>query len=310
MVPTLNFWLPRRSELEAFSGEKGHFWHILCFISSCQMNFKTFIRKAVARIKREHHLMVFKAKSLLFRDTTNGEFGTVWSLVKNARAKVCVDVGANDGFGGSMSFPFVARGWQALLVEPHPKAFARLQQLHAGNSNCKLFNCACADFSGESTLFEGTAGTTGCSTICRENNQWLIEARSNVTFQVKVQTLKEILDSNAVQSDFAVLSIDAEHMDYEVLLGLDLENSYRPVVVITEDSGYDKDKLKYAFLEKQGYRLIKKVHCNSIWCDTRVKQTAKSRDEAAPIFNPSRDPVRVLGAQPQYQHFKGPDKLP
>src|SRR5207247_1581295 len=98
-------------------------------------------------------------KYLLWRDTTHHrEFSTMWRLLSPDAPKIVVDVGAFDGFAGSNSFPFVARGWTAILIEPHPVSFARLQRRFASNAKVTCLNMACAEASGKRPLFLGTDG--------------------------------------------------------------------------------------------------------------------------------------------------------
>ena len=87
----------------------------------CHMNLRQFV------------------KYWLWRDTTHhGEFAALRRLMTPDFPRIVVDVGANDGFYGSNSFPFVARGWRSILVEPHPKVFAKLQKLHRFQTQCDL----------------------------------------------------------------------------------------------------------------------------------------------------------------------------
>src|SRR5437867_906203 len=93
-------------------------------------------------------------KYALFRDTTmKGEFRMMQSLAGEKCPTVFVDVGANDGFYGSNSFPFVARGWRSLLIEPHPGAFEKLRQRHQGKPHVTCLNLACSDAPGELPLW-------------------------------------------------------------------------------------------------------------------------------------------------------------
>jgi len=69
-------------------------------------------------------------KYWLWRDATHrGEFAAMRRLMTPDFPRVVVDVGANDGFYGSNSFLFVARGWRAILIEPHLKVFTQSAML-------------------------------------------------------------------------------------------------------------------------------------------------------------------------------------
>jgi FkbM family methyltransferase len=204
-------------------------------------------------------------KAALFKDTTQGEFPAVWPVIRAHPHKLVVDVGANDGFTDSLSWPFIARGWKGILFEPHPKAFLELRRRHGTKKQCVLLNMACADFVGEAALFEGKFGAAGTSTISNESDPWLDQVRSSVSYKVRVVRLRDILLSQNVPAEFGLLAIDAEHMDYEVLVGAELGMVYRPKVIITEDTGFERDQLKYDYLRKCGYRLFAKIKANSVW---------------------------------------------
>src|SRR5215467_4308269 len=93
-------------------------------------------------------------KYYLFRDTTmKGEFRLMQKLVGEDCPRQFVDVGANDGFYGSNSFPYVARGWRSVLIEPHPVAFGKMVKFHKGRKNVSCLNIACAETPGELPLW-------------------------------------------------------------------------------------------------------------------------------------------------------------
>jgi FkbM family methyltransferase len=201
-------------------------------------------------------------KYVLWRDTTHhGEFQALWQLVPAGVPRVIVDVGANDGFYGSNSFPFIARGWRAILIEPHPEPFALLQKRFQKNPEVSCLNLACAERAGERPLYLGRDPSV--STLRQDAN--LIErgGGSDKFICVPTKTLAEILASAQVPANFGVLSVDVEEMDYEVLLGLDC-SAWRPAVIITEDFA-PKEEAKADYLGKNGYRLRRRIAGNTIW---------------------------------------------
>src|SRR5436190_21566004 len=118
-------------------------------------------------------------KYVLWRDTThNGEFSAMRRLLSSDAPKVVVDVGANDGFYGSNSFPFVSRGWRSILIEPHPRAFERLQKLHAGKKRTTCLNIACAEKEGEFPLYLSKGDDTSRATLCTDNSPMFQRVRS------------------------------------------------------------------------------------------------------------------------------------
>jgi FkbM family methyltransferase len=201
-------------------------------------------------------------KYVLWRDTTHhGEFSTMRRLLPPDAPKVVVDVGANDGFYGSNSFPFVARNWRGILIEPHPEAFALLQQRFAKNPQVTCLNVACAESAGKRPLYLGRDPSV--STLCDDPELLSQRGGKDKAIIVTMETLADILSARHIPRDFGVLSIDTEGMDYEVLLGLDC-SVWRPRVIITEDykpKGADKAD----YLNKNGYCLRASIAGNTIW---------------------------------------------
>jgi len=201
-------------------------------------------------------------KYIFRRDTTHhGEFMAMWRLLSDNAPKVIVDVGANDGFYGSNSFPFVARGWQAILIEPHPDAFALLQKRFLKNPRVTCLNVACAESAGKRPLFLGR--DPSLSTLCTDSDMLSQRGGKDKAILVPMQTLADILSARKIPADFGVLSIDTEGMDYEVLIGLDC-SVWRPRVIITEDYA-PKEAAKAQYLNQNGYRLRMNIAGNTIW---------------------------------------------
>ena len=80
---------------------------------------------------------------------------------------------------------------------------------------------------------------------------------------VRVERLERVLSAHGIQADFGILSIDAEGMDYEVLLGLDL-NNWHPRLIVTEDYELKVEK-KALYLNERGYKEVAKCDENSFW---------------------------------------------
>jgi len=65
-----------------------------------------------------------------------------------------LEVGANDGKTFSNSLKLIEEGFQAVLVEPSPRAFKLLKKLHGKNEDVILHNFGFALFNGTQTFFE------------------------------------------------------------------------------------------------------------------------------------------------------------
>ena len=213
-------------------------------------------------------------KYVLFRDTTmKGEFRIMRRLVQPDWPRIFVDVGANNGFYGSNSFPFVARGWRSVLIEPHPRAFERLEKLHAGKKRTTCLNMACADKAGELPLYFSVNDDTSRATLCTDDSPMWQRVRSKDYKMVRVERLEIVLKEHGIPEEFGILSIDTEGMDYEVLLGLDLKR-WHPRLIVTEDYMPKMDK-KANYLSENNYEQVDKCDANSFWlrkaayCDQR-----------------------------------------
>lgn len=207
-------------------------------------------------------------KYWLWRDTTHrGEFAALRRLMTPGFPRIVVDVGANDGFYGSNSFPFIARGWRAILVEPHPKVFAKLQKLHRARPNVTCLNLACAEKSGTFPLHVGNDGEAP-STSTLSGDPELLNLRTQGTIMVRVERLTDILAAQKIPPDIGLLTVDVEGMDLEVLQGLDFSR-WRPRIIITEDYP-PKLPAKSELLKENGYQFRTRVDVNSIWTASRT----------------------------------------
>ena len=204
---------------------------------------------------------------LLYRDSTwHGQFSALAPLLRRCpdAARTVVDVGANDGFYSSNSYPFIARGWRALLIEPHPAAFQKATQLHHKRKQVTLLNQACSDHEGELGL-QILAGDEGGSHSFlgqpAQDSQPTTPAPGG-SHRIKVHRLETFLDEFHIPLDFGLLTIDTEGHDFAVLRGANLTR-YRPRVIITEKNPDDEEK--FAFLRANGYRVHTELPYDTIW---------------------------------------------
>jgi FkbM family methyltransferase len=205
-----------------------------------------------------------RLRYVLFRDTTQaGEFFVLNRLLHGVPRSL-VDVGANDGKSISNSYPFIKRGWDAVCIEPHPVAFAKLERLHRGNEKVKCLNIGCSNVRGILPLHIGSDGELGSlSTFSKDQNEWFDLHRTSETLQVNVERLSEALKALNWPQNFGLLSLDTEGLDLMVLEGLDLQ-LHSPAVIITEVYAPTEEP-KAKFLEAHGYKLVATVGCNTIW---------------------------------------------
>lgn len=170
-----------------------------------------------------------------------------------------VDVGANDGFFNSNSYPFIARGWKALLIEPDPNILQKAQRLHRSRSQVEFINAACSVNAGQMnlTIYEDDegGGHSQLATITDQN-------RPNRSIPVHVARLETLLKQQNAPEKYGLLSIDTEGHDLQVLQGANLE-IYRPQVIITENTL--ADEAKFALLRQHGYQLSAQLEYDTVW---------------------------------------------
>jgi FkbM family methyltransferase len=175
-----------------------------------------------------------------------------------------VEVGANDGKTVSNTFGLVKNGWSGLSVEANPNVFARLEKNLRKFPKVKTVCLAVAPERGVVKLFFGRNDPQGLlSTISTESSEWFEKHRSDSYVEVPGVPLTELLDEQESPLNPDLLIIDAEGMDYEILLTLDF-NKYQPKLIVTED--YElKNEAKFKVLEFAGYNFARRVGCNTFW---------------------------------------------
>ncbi len=204
---------------------------------------------------------------ILYRDSTwQGQFSALAPLLLSIKGmeRTVVDIGANDGFFSSNSYPFIARGWKAILVEPHPQAFAKAKHLHRKRSKVTLLNAGCSDQEGDLELNTYADDDGGSHSFlgengCRGEDSARILGHSH---QVKVHRLDSLMKQFQIAPDFGLLTIDTEGHDFKVLRGIDL-SQHGPRVIITEKNPDDGEKFSY--LQANGYSLNRVLEYDTIW---------------------------------------------
>jgi len=216
-------------------------------------------------VKLEHWI-----RFLLYRDSTwHGQFAVLGPLLLRHAGveRTVVDVGANDGFYSSNSYPFIARGWRALLIEPNPGAFGKARRLHKKREHVTLVNSACSDHDGILELQTFAWDDDGGSHSALRLDAGSPDASSTPgeRFQVKVHRLDALLTEFRIPREFGLLTIDTEGHDLHVLRGANLA-CFRPHVIITGSNPDDEEK--FALLRDNGYRLHIALTYDTVW--TRV----------------------------------------
>ena len=160
-----------------------------------------------------------------------GEVELLLKLISNEvfSSPTIVDVGAA-GVDISNSIDLIASmGWRGLLVEANPHHAEILAKEIAG-LNADVVCCAVASTEGEATLYLGR--NHHLSSLNQEMAESWGDSQGEIT--VTKRRLHKILDEHNIPQNFAVLSLDIEGVDFEVLNDLINNSNYRPDWIIIE----------------------------------------------------------------------------
>ena len=129
-----------------------------------------------------------------------------------------LDIGAFDGKQFSNSLRLTELGWEGVCVEPSPKPFASLEELHKDNSSIKTIQALIGSTNGHATFYDSD-GDAVSTTSLSHKKKW--EKGSMVKFnqiEVASMTAKALLDKVGRSFDF--VNIDTENTNVEILKNL------------------------------------------------------------------------------------------
>lgn len=194
----------------------------------------------------------------------NNEIQVVGSYFSNLNLSVdelCVlSIGENDGITFSNSYDLIQQGWKAVLLEPSPKAFARMSKLHENNSNVICLNYGIANESGEFGFNESSGYKQGSDValvstlIDSEMDRWL----GDVSFEkitAKFKTFQDFI-KEVPNKCFDFISIDAEGYDYEILKQINLDIYGCKCLCIEYNGKSDLWTLYESYAKQFGMKLI------------------------------------------------------
>lgn len=159
---------------------------------------------------------------------------------------VVLDIGANDGITFSNSKKLIELGWKAHLVEPSPKAFSKLSELHKFNDNVHLYNVGLLHtdstaylFESESLINENDVALVSSYSV-KETEKW---KKSNVKYgkvPTKILSFQSFIEISQ-ETKFDLITIDIEGYEMVVLEQIDL-NKYFVKMLILEWNGNESVK--------------------------------------------------------------------
>ena len=146
------------------------------------------------------------------------------------------------------------RGWKGILLEPSPKAYAKLKEIYKGIDGVYTYPFAIGNHNGTAILNEyasliNSHDVALVSTFKEEEMQRFRSITSYTPVEVKVFRWKTFLNRVKYKT-FDFISIDAEGLDLDILRQIDLSNTR---MVCVEWNGKQKDEFMAAC---SGFRLI------------------------------------------------------
>jgi len=173
----------------------------------------------------------------------------------NKESGFFVEVGANDPFINSISYPLEKIGWRGVLIDPLKKCYDKIVE---NRPEARSFHCACVgpDSVGKITL-HAPDETSVYASVKKNVDDFDIKYKHSEI--VDALTLESILvQVNSPEID--LLLIDTEGTELDVLKGIDLKKR-RPKLIIIEDKIYNLEKHQY--LLGHGYKIAKRAMVNS-----------------------------------------------
>ena len=148
-----------------------------------------------------------------------------------------LSIGENDGVNLSNTKLFIEKGYEAILIEPSPVAYKKLESLYDGNKSVGLFNIAISDTCGTMPFWEsGThlnVGDTALLSTLNESELKRWEGSNNhfEKTEVEVWDFKKLMQESLLKT-FDLISIDCEGNDIICLKQMDLKQLKCKALVI------------------------------------------------------------------------------
>jgi FkbM family methyltransferase len=163
----------------------------------------------------------------------HGEDLAIDALLQGDYAPHVVDVGANDGISWSNSYAFVHKGFAALLIEPMQRFADYCRVLHQGNPKVSVEQVAILPTAGRTRFFINNDQERDLLAMASSVRREIIDSSDVTEVEVQTYPLTFLLEKHQVPSNYAILNVDAEGVDLEVLQSAGL-HQYRPAIICVE----------------------------------------------------------------------------
>lgn len=192
------------------------------------------------------------------------------NIYANQNSGLFIDIGANDGVTISHSLPFINKGWSAIMIEPNPLLFKKMQELYSDLSDVICLNLAIDTEKREDVLFylgkyqhSGHSTILESETVYEESKQFF----SGETILIRTDTLTNILKDNNIKN-IDILHLDTEGKSLDILKTLDftfIRPRFISVDILTQDFDPRGPALK-EYMKEINYKFIFSQG-QSIWED-------------------------------------------
>jgi FkbM family methyltransferase len=173
-----------------------------------------------------------------------------------------VDVGCHHPRRGSNTYGLYKKGWSGILIDLEE---CKVKANQMARRRDQVILAAVSDREEWLDIYSDKNYSTN-TTIKRQDDQ---DGKSLIG-RIKTQTLTKILEENHFPTQFELLSIDVEGVDFEVLKGLDLK-TYQPEIICIENwkalSGIDEilGSETHQYLIQQQYQLVALTGLSTIY---------------------------------------------
>jgi FkbM family methyltransferase len=165
----------------------------------------------------------------------HGEDVLIQHLLRDCSSRFIVDVGANDGRSWSNSYLLGQLGYSLLLIEPMPQFAGQCRRLYGGRDDVVVEMAAIGRQRGEATFFIHNDLATDELSMRSSLRKELLPTSNMTEIRVQVHPLADLLKKHRWPPDYALLSIDAEGCDLDVLETAELDR-WRPKVICIEEA--------------------------------------------------------------------------
>lgn len=165
-------------------------------------------------------------------------------------------IGENDGVTFSNVRALALRNWRGVMIEPSPKAFARLKVLYNGHKGFYLYQCAISSHNGKGMLQESGALCTPADVglVSTFHQSEMDRFKRTVAYNpIEVKTFKWRTFFNRLKiKTFDVISIDIESDELNVLPDMDLSKTKMVIIEWNSKAELKAEYDKYL----QGFTVI------------------------------------------------------